>query len=83
MNPELKQLEERVAFLEQQLRQFSNQGELDPQIQRTIKQAVIVALSESSINDFSDVDAAGATNGQVLKFTTTGDDRWIASTDLT
>ena len=82
MNPELKALEDRIMQLENQLRSFQSAAQLDPVIQNTIKLIAEAAISEASINDLLDVDASGATNGQVLKFTTTGVDRWINGTDI-
>ena len=42
---------------------------------------VRLAINQSSLNDLLDVDVPAPSNGQVLKWTTTGDDRWIAGTD--
>lgn len=64
-----------LAFIENMKRRLDVQG--------IAERAAVVAIGNASINDLIDVDAAGATNGQVLKFTTTGDDRWIAGTDNT
>jgi hypothetical protein len=42
---------------------------------------VRLAINQSSLNDLLDVDVPAPSNGQVLNWTTTGDDRWIAGTD--
>jgi hypothetical protein len=42
---------------------------------------VRLAINQSSLNDLLDVDAPTPSDGQVLKYTTTGVDRWIAGTD--
>ena len=42
---------------------------------------VRLAINQSSLNDLLDVDVPTPSNGQVLKWTTIGDDRWIAGTD--
>ena len=44
---------------------------------------VRLAINQSSLNDLLDVDVPAPSNGQVLKYTITGDDRWIAGTDNT
>lgn len=41
------------------------------------------AISNLTLNDISDVDVPSPTDGQVLKYTTTGTDRWVAGTDNT
>ena len=48
-----------------------------------IPRIVEIAVSEATLGSLSDVDVASPTNGQVLKFTTSGVDRWIAATDNT
>jgi hypothetical protein len=85
MTPQDRQLivdmQKEIAELQLILRSFLSGAELDPQIQRTIAQIVTRAIGEASINDFADVDITSPTNGQVLKYTTTGDDRWINAAD--
>lgn len=39
------------------------------------------AVGALTLNDLGDVDVPAPTNGQVLKYTTTGVDRWIAGAD--
>ena len=48
-----------------------------------IPRIVEIAVSEATLGSLSDVDIPSPTNGQVLKFTTSGVDRWIAATDNT
>lgn len=38
-------------------------------------------IGNASINDLGDVDITSVSNGQVLKYTTSGTDRWINGTD--
>lgn len=47
-----------------------------------IDSVVDFAISQASINDLLDVDVPTPSNGQVLKYTTSGTDRWIAGTDI-
>ena len=82
MNPDIEQLKKDVADLQNQLRTFQTLAQLDPAIQRTIKLIAAVAISEASINDLSDVDISGVADGEVLKYTTSGTDRWINDNDL-
>jgi len=46
-----------------------------------IARIVEVAVSKISLGSLTDVDVPSPSNGQVLKFTTSGDDRWVAATD--
>lgn len=46
-----------------------------------IKGEVSRGISLASLGDLSDVDIPTPSDGQVLKYTTTGDDRWIAGAD--
>ena len=48
-----------------------------------IARIVEVAVSKISLGSLTDVDVPSPSNGQVLKFTTSGVDRWIAATDNT
>jgi len=48
-----------------------------------IARIVEVAVSKISLGSLTDVDVPSPSNGQVLKFTTSGDDRWVAATDNT
>jgi len=48
-----------------------------------IARIVDVAMSKVSLGSLIDVDVPSPSNGQVLKFTTSGDDRWVAATDNT
>ena len=48
-----------------------------------IARIVDVAVSKISLGSLTDVDVPSPSNGQVLKFTTSGDDRWVAATDNT
>lgn len=44
---------------------------------------VRLAINQASLNDLSDVDITSVTTGQVLKYTTSGTDRWINAADAT
>lgn len=48
-----------------------------------IDRDVQAAFRSLKLSDLSDVDIVAPTNGQVLKYTTSGVDRWINSTDNT
>jgi len=61
---------ENIAFIESILR-------------RIISRLSLGDLPPISLNDLSDVDVPTPSDGQVLKYTTSGDDRWIAGTDNT
>lgn len=60
---------ENVPFVENMKRRLDING------------AVHLAINQASLNDIGDVDITSVTNGQVLKWTTTGDDRWINAAD--
>jgi hypothetical protein len=81
MNPleqKLQELERRLQALER-----GENIEFVKNIERRLDIAgeVRLAINQSSLNDLLDVDVDSPSNGQVLKYTTTGDDRWIAGTD--
>lgn len=61
---------EDVAFIASLIRQLS------------IDSKISAAVSQISIGDLVDVDISSPTNGQVIKYTTSGVDRWINGTDL-
>lgn len=46
-----------------------------------VDSAVRLGINRASINDFLDVEITSPSNGQVLKYTTTGVDRWVNGTD--
>jgi uncharacterized protein YigA (DUF484 family) len=77
MTPELAQALERITVLENQLKQFQNVAELDPQIQRTII-AVVGALN--TLDSLSDVVISTPSVGQVLKYDGAN---WVNGTDNT
>jgi hypothetical protein len=77
MTPELTQALARITVLENQLKQFQNAEELDPQIQRTIL-AVVGGLN--TLDSLSDVVLISPTNGQVLKY---NGSTWVNDTDNT
>jgi frataxin-like iron-binding protein CyaY len=77
MTPELTQALARITVLENQLKQFQNAAELDPQIQRTIL-AVVGGLN--TLDSLSDVVLISPTNGQVLKY---NGSTWVNDTDNT
>lgn len=68
MNPELEQkladMQRKIEELERSNRAWFSEGEVDPQIKRTVTRIV----GDISINDLSDVDTAGVSNGNVLKY---------------
>tara|TARA_R110000851_G_scaffold224339_1_gene377190 strand:- start:828 stop:1082 length:255 start_codon:yes stop_codon:yes gene_type:complete len=62
---------ENVAFIESIKRRLDIAGD------------VSAAVSLVTLNDLANVDVPSPTNGQVLKFTTSGTDRWVAAADNT
>jgi hypothetical protein len=69
MSPEqrqIKELQEKVAILEQQLRQFLNLSELDPQIIRTISSASIGASGKTAASATQAVNEGGAGTYDVM-----------------
>lgn len=62
---------ENVAFVESIKRRLDIAGD------------VSAAVSLVTLNDLANVDVPSPTNGQVLKFTTSGTDRWVAAADNT
>lgn len=50
-------------------------------LEQSITTTVNQKVSTLSLDDLVDVDVPSPTNGQVLKYTTSGTDRWIAGTD--
>ena len=81
MSPEQRQIQElqmKVEKLESFMASFENAQSLAPNIALTIKKIAV----PSRLADLTDVDIPSPTNGYVLKFTTTGVDRWIAAPDI-
>lgn len=68
----LKMVED-VAFIESMKRRID--------VAAIANAAAVQAIGNASINDLLDVDVPSPSNGQVLKYTTTGTDRWVAGTD--
>jgi len=52
-------------------------------LEQSITTTVDQKISQTSLGDLVDVDVPSPSNGQVLKYTTSGTDRWIAGTDNT
>ena len=50
-------------------------------LEATARLITVQVIANTSINDLRDVDVPSPSNGQVLKYTTSGTDRWIAGTD--
>jgi len=80
MSPEITQLfavmQTEINQLKAQLAQFQNAAELDPVIQKTIREIIGVI----KLSDLSDVEGTdSASTGQVLKKTTT---TWQPGTDI-
>jgi hypothetical protein len=71
-------MKKRLEALET-VRNISFVKELERRLDITSK--VSYGINQASINDLSDVDITSVSNGQVLKYTTTGVDRWVNGTD--
>lgn len=71
-------LEKRIADLE-----LAQNSAFIQNVKRRLDIAgeVQFGINNASINDLRDVDITSVSNGQVLKYTTTGVDRWINGTD--
>ena len=46
-----------------------------------ISGTVRLAINNTNLNDLNDVDITSVSNGEVLKWTTSGTDRWINAAD--
>ena len=75
---EFNDMKKRLEALET-VRNISFVKELERRLDITGK--VSYGINQASINDLSDVDITSVSNGQVLKYTTTGVDRWVNGTD--
>jgi hypothetical protein len=75
---EFNDMKKRLEALET-VRNISFVKELERRLDITSK--VSYGINQASINDLSDVDITSVSNGQVLKYTTTGVDRWVNGTD--
>jgi hypothetical protein len=62
---------ENVPFIESIKRRLDIAGDVN------------TAISNTNLNDLANVDVPSPSNSQVLKFTTSGTDRWVAATDNT
>jgi hypothetical protein len=83
MSPEQLREFEMLKRKVESLERVENIPFIESLLRRLISRLSVTDLPPISLNDLSDVDAPTPTNGQVLKFTTSGDDRWIAGTDNT
>lgn len=66
MNPEIEQLKERIRQLEQNIAQFMNVSQLDPQIVRTITATLSQASSKGASSENQAVNEAGGASYSVL-----------------
>ena len=78
MTPEQLQMFEAMQVRIKNLEQGENVAFIE-NVKRRIDMPSL--LKKITLNDLANVSVPAPTNGQVLKFTTTGVDRWIASTD--
>ena len=86
MNPQLlaefNDIKRRLQALERAENiEFVKNIERRIRLEEVARTIAVEAIANASINDLLDVDVPTPSNGQVLKWTTTGDDRWIAGTD--
>jgi len=82
MSPEQQQIQElkqQVQTLTDFMMSFESAATVPPTTQETIKRIA----GPATLAGLTDVDIPSPSNGQVLKYTTTGVDRWIAATDNT
>jgi hypothetical protein len=80
MNPleqKVQELERRLTALER----VENIAFIESMLRRIVSRLSVGDLPPISLNDLSDVDVPTPSDGQVLKYTTSGVDRWIAGTD--
>lgn len=83
MSPDqqIAELQKRVEMLEAG---FMNLSQLDPQVRRSIEIIISDYVANTmAITDISDVDVTSLANGEILKYTTSGVDRWINAIDAT
>ena len=74
----MDEINQRLDRIEMFINSLKSESEIDPFVARVIKLAVDQALSDASINDFSDVTISSPSSGQVLKYS---GGKWVNGTD--